>query len=249
MAHQISAAWFDLEVCPVSEISVVTFDGDETLWRFQAAMRQALEVAAQCFAAEDLSRAGAPVTASWLATVREDVASRPEFSGASMEAIRWAAFEEVSAEVGAEKQFTKRVFGAYMDTRHSAVTLYDDAMACLHLLSSRGLRLGLITNGNSRPDLLGVDKTFEAVVVAADCGFRKPDPAIYHHAAEQFGVSPAQCVHVGDHPVEDVKAATEAGMRAVWITRSSQTSEDTVSAWRTISRLEELPPALLSQGP
>ncbi|MDW8804348.1 HAD family hydrolase [Streptomyces scabiei] len=224
-------------------VSVVTFDGDETLWNFQSAMRKALGIAAQRFAAEGLSRRdGSPVTADWLGDVRENVARLPNFSNARMEDIRWAAFQEVSREVGADEEFTASVFKEFMDARHSSVTAYDDTAACLVTLKQLGFRLGLVTNGNSRPSVLGLDGAFEVIVVAADCGFRKPDPRIYHHAAERFGVEPSACAHVGDHVEEDVEAAAAAGMRSVWIDRAE--SHTKTMAWRTISRLEQLPALL-----
>lgn len=224
----------------MQSISVVTFDGDETLWVFQAAMQKGLEVAARRFAAEGLSRRdGAPVTAEWLGELRESVARLPRFNNARMEDIRRAAFELASKDVGASNQFTECVFHEFMDVRHSSMTAYDDAAACLETLKQRGYRLGLVTNGNSRPAALGLERAFEVIVVAADCGFRKPDPRIYHHTADRFGVKPGACVHVGDHVVEDVQAAAAAGMRAVWIDRAESRSE--TAAWRTISHLDQVP--------
>jgi putative hydrolase of the HAD superfamily len=37
-----------------------------------------------------------------------------------------------------------------------------------------------------------------------------------HAALESAGVQAHQAVHVGDHPLEDVHAAREHGMHAVW---------------------------------
>ena len=47
----------------------------------------------------------------------------------------------------------------------------------------------------------------------------KPDPLIYEHLAERFGVMPQQIVYVGDHPAYDVVGSQEAGYQAVWINR------------------------------
>jgi len=189
------------------------------------------------------------VTAEWLRSVRDEVADRPEFHRARMEDIRWTAFHEVCAELGAGEEFAGRVFREYMAARHSAVVLFDEAEACLRELASLGFRIGLVTNGNSKLSVLGVDSLFEAMVVAADCGLRKPDPAIYQHTADRFGVPPQACVHVGDHLVEDVKAAAEAGMRPAWINRGGTGGPGEGShAWHTVASLDELPP-LLGAGP
>nr|WP_169806454.1 HAD family hydrolase [Herbidospora sakaeratensis] len=211
---------------------VVTFDGDETLWDFQGAMRRALALAAGMF--------GPPVTAEWLRRVRDDVAARPEFAGAPMEDIRRAAFAESARLTGAADGFADRVHAEYMRARHAGVTLYPDTLPCLRELRAGGHRLALITNGNSRPDLVGVADFMSCTVVAAECGHRKPDPEIYRYAAAKLAVAPEECLHVGDHPVEDVAASAEAGMRAVWLNRS-ESRERPQRAWRTITSLADLP--------
>ena len=53
---------------------------------------------------------------------------------------------------------------------------------------------------------------------------KKPDPAIYNMAAEDFGVDPARCVVVEDSRI-GLRAAKAAGMRCV-VTRSSYTQEE-----------------------
>ncbi|MEZ0071716.1 HAD family hydrolase [Planotetraspora sp. GP83] len=229
--------------------SVVTFDGDETLWDFQGAMRRALEGAAEAFDAAGFTRADGPVTARWLAEVRETTAARPELRLARMEDIRLTAFEESARQTGAGPEFARTVFGAYMEARHAGVRLYADSSPCLEALAAMGLRLGLITNGNSRPDLLGLGDLLAVTVVAADCGHRKPDPAIYRCAAARLGVAPEDCVHVGDHITEDVDASAAAGMRAVWLVRGGLASPapHAEAAWRTVRTLPELP-ALLSEA-
>ncbi|TKK87343.1 HAD family hydrolase [Herbidospora galbida] len=138
----------------------VTFDGDETLWDFQGAMQRALTVAAGLF--------GPPVTPEWLRRVRDDVAARPEFADAPMEDIRRAAFEECARLTGAGDGFAGRVHAEYMRARHAGVTLYPHTLPCLRELRSRGHRLALITNGNSRPDLIGVADFLACTVVADD---------------------------------------------------------------------------------
>ncbi|TDE23926.1 HAD family hydrolase [Actinomadura sp. 6K520] len=226
-------------------IAVVTFDGDETLWDFQNAMRGALEATARSFAEAGLARSGGtPVTADWLAELRTRVAVRPEWQMARMEAIRLESLREAAARTAAPTGFAEEVFDRYMELRHSGVRLYPETRASLQSLADRGLRTALITNGNSDPSLLGLDALLETTVVAADCGFRKPDPAIYRHAAGRLDVSPEACVHVGDHPMEDVRASAEAGMRPVWINRTGMTWPGGVRPWREITTLADLPPLL-----
>lgn len=45
---------------------------------------------------------------------------------------------------------------------------------------------------------------------------KKPNPLIFKRATERLGVEPNQCLFVGDHPANDVKAAKELGMKSIW---------------------------------
>jgi putative hydrolase of the HAD superfamily len=72
---------------------------------------------------------------------------------------------------------------------------------------------------------LGLKHLFDAIVVSDAVGLRKPDPAIFHHALQRTGLSPANIIHVGDSP-EDVHGAQAAGIRPVWICRDRQTESN-----------------------
>lgn len=59
-------------------------------------------------------------------------------------------------------------------------------------------------------------KSFEVILVSEWEGIKKPDPQIFKQASEQLNVSPKECIFVGDHPVNDVKAARNVGMKGIW---------------------------------
>lgn len=50
----------------------------------------------------------------------------------------------------------------------------------------------------------------------------KPDPRIYHVAAQRAGVPPEQVLHIGDDAALDVLGALQAGMQTVWLNRDGQ---------------------------
>ncbi len=59
-----------------------------------------------------------------------------------------------------------------------------------------------------------------AVVVSADAGAIKPDPAIFRTAERALGMegaAPGSILHVGDDARADVAGARRAGWRAVWL--------------------------------
>jgi putative hydrolase of the HAD superfamily len=101
--------------------------------------------------------------------------------------------------------------------------IFDDVMPCLRELKKRGLKLGIISNWDTRlrPLLraLQLDSYFDSIVVSAEVGARKPDPRIFQAAAAQMGLPPAAILHVGDSLREDVAGARAAGFQALPLTR------------------------------
>ncbi|MDW8359476.1 MAG: HAD family hydrolase [Candidatus Caldarchaeum sp.] len=105
--------------------------------------------------------------------------------------------------------------------------VFPEAPQVLRALGSR-YSLGLVTNTDGldgmkrfRLERKGLKGFFKVVVVAGeDVPEVKPSPRPFLHAAELMGVRPAECVMVGDDPVNDVSGAKAAGMRAVLLDRS-----------------------------
>ena len=60
----------------------------------------------------------------------------------------------------------------------------------------------------------GWRRLLDGVVTSAAVGARKPDPAIFAAALELAGCDPAEALHVGDTPAEDVAGARAAGIEA-----------------------------------
>ena len=95
--------------------------------------------------------------------------------------------------------------------------------ALLDALAGAGIPFGVITNGSARQwrkiEALGLDKRTGCVFVSETYGVKKPDPAIFHAAADCLGLPPAQILFVGDNPIADILGAHAAGMSAAWLHR------------------------------
>jgi putative hydrolase of the HAD superfamily len=78
-----------------------------------------------------------------------------------------------------------------------------------------GLRTALLSNswGAYYPRHLFAE-LFDAVVISAEVGMRKPERRIFQLAVQQLGLEPAQCVFIDDI-AENVAAAQAAGLAAV----------------------------------
>ena len=108
--------------------------------------------------------------------------------------------------------------------------VYDDVISTLTKLKQRGLRLGIISNFDSRlTDVLracGLDQFFDSVHISTQVGAAKPDAAIFQAAIEHYNIEPHQALHIGDSMREDIEGAQSAGMQALLINRQDQHTEN-----------------------
>jgi putative hydrolase of the HAD superfamily len=99
----------------------------------------------------------------------------------------------------------------------------EDGKQVVEELYKRGYVLGIISNvitSQEIPNWLeedGLAKYFKSVALSSVLGKRKPDPAIYKHAAAFAGMEPARCAYVGDNPKRDVVGTRKAGFGMVII--------------------------------
>lgn len=93
------------------------------------------------------------------------------------------------------------------------------AEQALAALRARGLALAILSNFDQRLHglLRGLNlrRYFDAVVLPADTGVAKPDPASFARCLAQLGIAPRQALFVGDHPLRDLQAARAAGLHAL----------------------------------
>ncbi len=68
---------------------------------------------------------------------------------------------------------------------------------------------------------------FHGIVVSGDLGLLKPDPAIYHRLAADYGLDLAHCVFIDDTD-RNVAAARAVGMTALHFTTPRQLAKDLV---------------------
>jgi putative hydrolase of the HAD superfamily len=61
-----------------------------------------------------------------------------------------------------------------------------------------------------------------AIFISDQVGIGKPNPKLYLRAARKVGVTPAEAMYVGDHPVNDMDAAKQAGFTTVWNLREGK---------------------------
>ena len=145
------------------------------------------------------------------------------------------------------QEWTERLVSAYnLSVREVPPCFNPEARKVLENLKKRHKHVGLIcntglTSGTALRQFLadeGVAEYFSSMLFSEEIGIRKPDPRIFHLAAERLGIQPYEIVHVGDNLKADVWGAMNAGLKAIHF-----------SSGEGIDRLAESDPnSLLSQS-
>ena len=125
------------------------------------------------------------------------------------------------------------------------------AVETLEWLTSRGLRVGLVSN--CAPDIPRVWSTsvlaqyFDYCAFSCQVGAVKPEPEIYRAALDALRLLPDQTLYIGDGSDEELSGAARCGMRPVLISIDLSNTYDAqrkdVDAWTgpVLRALSELP--------
>lgn len=139
----------------------------------------------------------------------------------------------------AEKMFPTRTFDEKEFLRLLGIefpkntAVLPDAVETLQKLREKGYLLGVLTNGyshiqNKKLDVSGLRPFLDYVMISGDDNIQKPDPEAFRRVALRLGVHPADCVYVGDNPVNDVQGAQGVGMQAVFRDIGFATADDSI---------------------
>ena len=133
----------------------------------------------------------------------------------------------------------------YVELYEAAWRPFPDARRVLDVLATRGLRLGVITNGDAvqqrrKIEAIGLADVLPYVVASSEAGSAKPDTGIFRTACAGLGVPPDEAAYVGDRLVIDAKGAAAAGLTGIWLDRSGDPVPEDLTVPR-ITTLEALP--------
>lgn len=115
--------------------------------------------------------------------------------------------------------------------------MFPDAPAILGRLAA-DYPLALICNTGTSPGVVlrnvlrraGLLEFFTATVFSDEIGWRKPHPAAFAAATAALGITPEECVHVGDDPWTDGHGAKRSGLFAILLTGGQHAARPQPSA-------------------
>ena len=131
----------------------------------------------------------------------------------------------------------------YMAHHLETTSIHPSARMLLTKLKARGYKLGITTGKYREPvigalDHFGISELFDVVVTGYEVKNHKPAPDIVVEAARRLGVSPKECVVVGDSPF-DVEAGNRAGSFTIAVLSNAYTRRQLENAKPTVI-VEEL---------
>jgi putative hydrolase of the HAD superfamily len=191
-------------------VSLVLFDLDNTLIHRQSAIGSVVERFA---AAHGVHPADVPCVA---------------------EALRDRAYPATFAALRREFHLPSPALALwdwYVDAVAAAVTCPIENLASLEQLRDSGWTIAIVTNGatdiqRAKLRATGLDEAVDAICISDDIGVRKPEPAIFHAAADRCGQPLTDGWMVGDNPDTDIAGAHGVGLRTIWIAAGRDWTHD-----------------------
>lgn len=148
-------------------------------------------------------------------------------SGADEKAWWKDVVHRVFSQAGMVRDFDAFFESVYDKFRDSAGwVLFPETADVLQILKSRGLKLGLVSNFDSRVysvmRALDILHYFDSVTISSEAGFAKPSPKIFEAAVQSLNMRPSEILLVGDNLSDDVEAGERVGLQAVLVDRENR---------------------------
>lgn len=141
---------------------------------------------------------------------------------------------------------------AFAEPFLKATRVKEGAVAAIQFARKSGFALGVLANSphpgmiRERLRMAGLEKFFDAILVSAEVGYRKPHPRAFLSALEALNAPPQGAIMVGDDPKADISGAKSIGMTTVWVKREGLAPPEEADA--IVESLADLPRALREIG-
>ncbi|MFC4911282.1 HAD family hydrolase [Actinomadura gamaensis] len=138
-------------------------------------------------------------------------------------------------------------FAGYLTRYQGYWAAFPDVLPLFEELAARGLRFGIVTNGDgaqqrAKLERIGVlARVADCVIASAEVGAAKPEAAIFAAACARLGLPAGAVLHVGDLLDTDARGAAAAGLTGIWLDRPGTGAAADVPRITTLADL----PALL----
>lgn len=221
---------------PMENIRAITLDLDDTLWPIEPVIETAEDRLYQWLSA-NCPGITPSHTIETMRAARLDIARiHKEIAHDLTEVRRRSLHRIIVVEGGYPDGYVDQAMAEFLMHRNN-VELFPDVLPFLNS-ARKHYPLLSVSNGNADLHRIGLDELFVRHVSARDAGAAKPDPRIFQAACDHLGLRPAQVLHIGDHPVQDILGAARHGMKTVWVNRNGAHWDQDAGADHEVSSLE-----------
>lgn len=230
-----------------STIKLISFDLDNTLWDATQLLTTA-EIHTHQWLEQFCPKLTRKYSAEQLRMARMEYWQRhPEFrhliTRVRRDSLR-AKLIEAGYCLSEAIELADLAMEVFMEARHR-VHYYDHALNTLNDLHSH-YRLAAISNGNACTQRLGLNQ-FDFHLSAESVGAAKPSPEPFELALAMANANPAEMVHIGDNPQEDIQAAANLGINTIWYNPTNKPWElQPCRPSVTVQCLSQIPAAIAS---
>lgn len=201
---------------------LVTFDLDNTLWDVSPVIVRA-EYAMESWFEERFPGFAQQYSTSVQEELKKIVLNRLPDIAFNLTALRLEVYKLALKKFGLPSEegdlVAESALAHFCEWRQK-VDLFPHVVDVLEELN-QDYSLAVITNGNADVfhPYVGLGQYFDFAIRADQLGVAKPDISVFSTAAKTAQMDVSQIIHVGDHPVDDVFGASNAGAKSVWFNR------------------------------
>ncbi|MBL4797399.1 MAG: HAD family hydrolase [Oleispira sp.] len=227
-------------------IKLITFDLDNTLWHTDPVIVRAEQLL------WDWIQLHCPIVMKRfnpesLQVFKAQIASKNPHLRHKLSQLRveflYQLFLVCDCEPLRAQDLAQQGFTEFLSARNN-VELFPGALNMLQALQ-QDYQIIALSNGNSDLKVIGIDHLFAGHFHAENMPRPKPHADMFIAAMKHAGVSANECIHVGDHPEQDVLAAQQLGFKTIWANLLQQSwPQELKLADHEITHLDQLIPLL-----
>lgn len=202
------------------KIKLITFDLDNTLWAVDPVIEGA-EKALQNWLHKQHPHIDIATrfSTSALNKLRKDIVLTEPLIIHRLTALRKKVLQAAFVSAGYTKESAhtaaQQAFDVFYEARNQ-VEFFPGVLNTLEILAD-SYQLGALSNGNACIKKTGLDAYISFHYSAEKIGQAKPHPAMFEAAMGEARAQPHECIHIGDHPDEDILAAEKIGLPTIWV--------------------------------
>ena len=227
----------------------IFFDLDDTILDFTAPAGPAAVEAAERFAEHygqtdpaTVRQAIDRVSQQWWSDADRHRAGRLDLRNTRIH----NAAEALAALGIADDNLSTRIADTFTELRTEALQLFPGARATLEHFRDAGVRMALLTNGDSVGQRYKIERFelagfFDTILIEQEFGVGKPDESVFRHALDTLGSSPEKTWMVGDNLEWEIEPCRRLGLHTVWVDFLAQgLPAGTIIPHRTVLSIREL---------